>query len=85
MQFIFEKATFVAIFAKKCNREKIVLKERNCEKTASKNIAFDSNNARDNKRMNKNINDFFAKKVAHKNCVKKICETIYYLHTEIDA
>ena len=85
MQFIFEKTTFVATFAKKRNREKTALKERNCKKIASKNIASDSNNARNNKRMNENVNDFFAKEAAHKDCVKKVCKTICCLHTEINV
>ena len=79
MQFIFEKTTFVAIFAKKRNREKITLNKCNRKKIASKNTAFNSKSAHDNKRMNKNVNNFFAKKVANKDCVKKIYETIYYL------
>ena len=85
MQFIFNKTTFIAIFARKHNRKKIALKECNHEKIASKNIAFDLNNARDNKKMNENINDFFAKKVAHKNCVKRICKTVCYLYTKINV
>ena len=71
MQLISEKTTFVAIFAKKRNREKIASKERNRKKIVSKNIMFDSENAHDNKKMNKNVNNFFAKKAANKNCVKK--------------
>ena len=85
MQFIFEKTTFVATFAKKRNREKITLKERNRKKTASKDIAFDSKNAHDNKRINENVNNFFAKKVANKNCVKKIYKTICCLQRKISA
>ena len=84
MQFIFEKTTFVVIFVRKCNHEKIALKERNCKKIVLKNIAFDLNNTHNNKKMNKNINIFFAKKTAQKNCVKRICKTICYLHTEIN-
>ena len=76
MQFIFEKAAFVATFVKKRNREKVASKERNRKKTASKDIAFDSKSAHDNKKMNENVDSFFAKKVANKDCVKKICETI---------
>ena len=85
MQFIFKKTTFVAISAKECNREKIALKERNRKKIASKNTAFDSKNAHDNKRMNENVNNFFAKKVANKDCVKKICKTICCLQREISV
>ena len=85
MHIIFEKATFVAISARKYNRKKIVLKECNRKKIASKDIAFDLKNAHDNKRMNENINNFFAKKVANKNCVKKICETICCLQRKINA
>ena len=85
MQFIFEKTTFVAIFAKKRNREKIASKERNYKQIASKNTAFDSKNAHDNKKMTKNVNNFFAKKIANKDCVKKICKTIYCLQKEINV
>ena len=85
MQFIFEKTTFVAIFAKKRNRKKIILKEHNRKKIASKNIASDSKNAHDNKRINENIDKLFAKKVANKNCVKKIYKTICCLQREISA
>ena len=85
MQFIFEKTTLIAIFAKKRNREKIASKERNRKKTASKDIAFDSKSAHDNKRMNENVNSSFAKKAANKDCVKKICETIYCLQRKISA
>ena len=76
MQFIFKKTIFVATFAKKYNHEKIALKECNRKKIASKDITFNSKNAHDNKKMNKNVNNFFAKKAANKDCVKKICETI---------
>ena len=79
MQFIFEKMAFVATFARKRNRKKIASKERNRKKIASKNTAFNLKNAHDNKRMNENVNSFFAKKVANKDCVKKIYETIYCL------
>ena len=85
MQFIFEKTTFVAIFTKKRNRKKIASKERNRKKTASKDIAFNSKNAHDNKKMNENINNFFAKKVANKNYVKKIYETICCLQRKINV
>ena len=85
MQFIFEKAILVAAFTKKRNREKVASKERNRKKTASKNTAFDSKNAHDNKRMNENINNFFAKKAANKDCVKKVCKTICCLQKEINA
>ena len=85
IQFIFEKTIFVAIFAKKRNRKKVAFKERNRKKIVSKDMTFDSENAHDNKRMNENVNNFFAKKVANKNCVKKICKTICYLQREISA
>ena len=85
MQFIFEKIIFVAIFARKHNREKIALKEYNRKIIASKNIAFNSKSAHDNKKINKNINNFFAKKVAHKDCVKKICKIICYLQRKINV
>ena len=85
MQFIFEKTTFVAIFARKRNREKIASKERNRKKIASKNIASDSKNVHDNKKINENVNNFFAKKAANKNYVKKICETIYCLQRKINV
>ena len=85
MQLIFKKAILIAIFAKKRNREKIASKERNRKKIASKNTAFESKNAHDNKRMNENINNFFAKKAANKDCVKKICKTICCLQKEINA
>ena len=71
MQFIFEKTIFIAIFARKRNREKIALKKRNRKKIASKDTAFNSKNAHNNKKMNKNVNNFFAKKAANKDCVKK--------------
>ena len=79
MQFIFEKTIFIAISARKRNREKTASKKRNYKKIMSKNIMFDSESAYDNKKINKNVNNFFAKKVANKNCVKKKYETIYYL------
>ena len=85
MQFIFEKTIFVATFAKERNREKTSLKERNRKKAASKDIAFNLKSAHDNKRMNENVNNFFAKKVANKDCVKKIYETICYLQRKIDV
>ena len=79
MQLIFEKTILVAIFARKRNREKTALKKYNRKKIALKDTAFDSKNAHDNKKMNKNVNNFFAKKAANKNCVKKIYEIIYCL------
>ena len=85
MQFIFEKTTFVATSAKKRNREKIASKKHNRKKTASKDIASDSKSAHDNKRMNKNVNNSFAEKAANKDCVKKICKTIYYLQRKISV
>ena len=85
MQFIFEKTTFVAIFARKHNREKIASKERNRKKIASKNIASDSKNAHNNKKINENVNNFFAKRVANKNYMKKICETICCLQRKINV
>ena len=85
MQFIFEKTIFVAISARKRNREKTASKERNRKKIASKDTASDSKSAHDNKRMNENVNNFFAKKVANKDCVKKICETICCLQKEISV
>ena len=50
MQFIFEKTTFVATFIKKRNHEKIALKKCNRKKIASKDTAFNSKNAHDNKK-----------------------------------
>ena len=85
MQFIFKKMIFVAIFAKKRNREKTALKERNRKKIASKNTAFNSKSAHNNKKMNKNVNNFFAKKTANKDCMKKICETICCLQRKINV
>ena len=85
MQLIFEKTILVAIFAKKRNREKTASKKHNRKKIVSKNIASDSENAHDNKKMNKDVNNFFAKEVANKNCVKKICKTICYLQRKINA
>ena len=79
MQFIFEKTTFIATFVKKRNHEKTALKERNHKKIASKDIAFNSENAHNNKKINENINNFFAKKAANKDYMKKIYETIYCL------
>ena len=85
MQFIFEKTVLVATSAKERNREKIASKERNRKKTASKDTAFDSESAHDNKRMNKDVDNSFAKKAANKDCVKKICKTICCLQREISA
>ena len=85
MQLIFEKATFIATFARKRNREKIASKEYNRKKTASKDIAFDLKNAHNNKKINENVNNFFAKEVANKDCVKKICKTVYYLQRKISV
>ena len=85
MQFIFKKTILVATFVRKRNREKITSKDYNRKKTASKDIAFDLKNAHDNKKMNENVKSFFAKEVANKDYVKKICKTICCLQRKINA
>ena len=79
MQFIFKKAILIAIFARKCNHKKIASKKCKYKKTALKDNAFNWKNAYDNKKINRNVNNFFAKKDANKNYVKKIYKIIFDL------